>query len=111
VLEEHFLVRWIGETKKKIKKLILVSPGKVGKERKTLSNLYGDKTYKNIGKHVDEEIIVYTSNNDIPSHIEGANEYRQELPAKVINLKNHGHFTLGEMGTQEFPELLEEVIK
>ena len=107
-----FLVRWLWETKKKIKKLILVSPGKAGKEsRKTLSNLYGSDTYKHIGNYVKEEIIVFTSNNNIPSHIKSADEYAKELPAKVINLKNHGHFTLGDMGTEEFPELLEEVLK
>jgi len=107
-----FLVRWLGETKKKIKKLILVSPGKAGKEsRKTLSNLYGSNTYRNIGDYVKEGILVFTSNNDMPSHIESADEYAKELPAKVIILKNHGHFTLGDMGTEEFPELLEEVLK
>ena len=107
-----FLVRWIGETKTKVRKLILVSPGKAGREsRGTLSNLYGNNTYRDIGDCVKEEIVVFTSNNDIPTHIKSANEYSKELPAKVINLKNHGHFTLEDMGTEEFPELSEEVLK
>jgi len=107
-----FLVRWIGETERKVKKLILVSPGKAGKERrKTLSNLYGSNTYRNIGDYVKEGIVVFTSNNDISIHIENAKRYEKELPAKIIYLKNHGHFTLGDMKTEEFPELLEEVLK
>jgi len=106
-----FLVRWLGEKKKKIKKLILVSPGKSGREsRKTLSNLYGSNTYEHIGDYVKKNIVVFTSNNDIPAHIESAKEYGIELPAKIIYLKDHGHFTFGSMGTEKFPELLEEIL-
>jgi len=106
-----FLVRWIGETKKKVKKLILVSPGKVGKGRsKSTANLYGNKVVKNIDKYVKDEIILFTSNNDIAQHIKGAYEYEKELPTKVIFLKDKGHFTEGDMGTEEFPELITEII-
>ena len=107
-----FLVRWIEETKTKVRKLILVSPGKAGREsRGTLSNLYGSNTYRNIGDYVKDQIIVFTAKDDMDYHIKNAYEYEKELPAKVITLKNHGHFTLGDMGTDEFPELLEEVLK
>ncbi|MFW6233285.1 MAG: RBBP9/YdeN family alpha/beta hydrolase [Nanoarchaeota archaeon] len=107
-----FLVRWLGETKTKVKKLILVSPGKSKKQRRnTLDDLYGNKTYKNIQKYVKYPIILYTSNNDIPQHIKGAREYKKELPARIINLKNKGHFTEKDMGTKEFPELLQEILK
>jgi predicted alpha/beta hydrolase family esterase len=107
-----FLVRWLGETKKKIRKLILISPGKAGKARNFgRSNLYGKTKILNIGKYVREGIVVFTSNDDIPSHIVSASEYEKELPAKVISLENHGHFTLEDMGTKKFPELLEEISK
>ena len=105
-----FLVRWLSETGKKIKKLILVSPGKSGKERrKSLTELYGDKTIKDVGVFVENDIMIFTSNDDIKSHIRGAYEYKDELPAKVIELKDHGHYTLGDMGTEEFPELLKAI--
>ncbi len=29
----------------------------------------------------------------------------------VYSTKNHGHYTLKDMGTEEFPELLEEILK
>ncbi len=106
-----FLVRWIHETKTKIKKLILVSPGKAGKARDEFkSNLYGNKVMKSLDKYIKEKIIIFTSNNDIPGHIEGAYEYEKELPAQIIFLKDHGHFCEKDMGTNEFPELLNEVI-
>jgi len=107
-----FLVRWLDETKKRVKKLILVSPEKSGKARNPArARLYGEKTIKNISNLVSEGILIFTSNNDLPSHIVAAKEYEKELPAKVIFLKNHGHFTLGDMGTEEFPELIDAVIK
>jgi len=107
-----FLVRWLSETKTKIKKLILVSPGKSGKQsREILVDLYGNKTIKNIGKYIKNQIVIFTSDNDILKHIEGAEEYKKELPAKIVNLKNHGHFTIQDIGTEEFPELLNEILK
>ena len=106
-----FLVRWLGETKRKIKKLILVSPGKAGDTiRKFTADLYGDKTYKNIKDYVKREIIVFTSDDDIKPHINNAYEYEKELPAKVIFLRGFGHFTLDDMGTEEFSELLKEIL-
>jgi len=107
-----FLIRWLSETKRKIKKLILVSPGKVKNETlKSLVGFYGDETCSHLDKYSSGEIVLFTSDNDIPQHIKNAHEYEKELPARVIILKNHGHFTLGDMGTEEFPELLEEVLK
>jgi len=105
-----FLVRWLDETKRKVKKLILVSPGKSGKARNPArAGLYGEKTIKNISQFASEGIVIFTSDNDIPTHITGAKEYEKELPAKVIFLRDHGHFTKGDMGTEEFPELLNEI--
>ncbi len=106
-----FLVRWIDDQKIKVRKLLLVSPGKVGKARNEIrSALYGKKIIKNLGKYVQEEIVLFTSNNDIPEHIMAAREYEMELPAKVLFLKDHGHFCEQDMGTREFPELLKEII-
>jgi predicted alpha/beta hydrolase family esterase len=106
-----FLVRWLDETKRKIKKLVLVSPGKTGKARTSgRARFYGEKTIKDIGKYVNDKIILFTSNDDIPSHIKGAHEYEKELPAKVIFLENQGHFTLEDMRTEEFQELLHAIL-
>ncbi|HHD92484.1 MAG TPA: hypothetical protein ENL06_02580, partial [Candidatus Portnoybacteria bacterium] len=37
--------------------------------------------------------------------------WKEKLNAKVIELKNHGHYTEGGMGTTEFPELLKEILE
>ncbi len=108
-----FLVRYLDENKKKIYKLILVSPGKAGKEsRETLSDLYGKKSHEQIKKYVKEQIIIFTSEEDHSYHIESAYDYGKEFNAKVIKLgKGFGHFTTSGMKTEKFPELLEEVLK
>ena len=108
-----FLVRWLGETKKRIEKLVLVSPGKSGREtRKALSNLYGNRVYRDIGRYVKEQIVIFTADDDMEYHIRNAYEYEKELPAKVIHFREgYGHFTLEDMGTEKFPELLKEVLR
>ena len=35
--------------------------------------------------------------------------YHEALGGKVIELKGRGHYTQGDMGTEEFPELLKEI--
>ncbi len=36
--------------------------------------------------------------------------YNKDLDGKVIELKGHGHYTLSDMKTENFPELIEEVL-
>ncbi|MGC9309911.1 MAG: class I tRNA ligase family protein, partial [Candidatus Nanoarchaeia archaeon] len=107
-----FLVKWLNETGKKIKKLILVSPGKEGNEsNEVLSDFYKIKSKKDITKNI-EEISIFTADDDIDYHIPNAYKYKEELNGKLIHLgEGYGHFCEKQMGTKEFPELLNEVIE
>ena len=106
-----FLVRWLGETKKKVKKLILVAPWKIPfRENRIDINFYGFKIDGAIKGRINE-IITFTSNDEEDDGKRSVKIYNKSLGGKVIELKNHGHFTEGDMGTIEFPELLEEVLK
>ncbi len=107
-----FLVRWLAETGKKIKKLILVSPGKAGHESNhLLNNFYASKADLNIKNNFDK-LIIFTADDDISYHIPNAYEYQKELGGKLIHLgKGYGHFCKGYMGTEEFPELLNEIVQ
>ncbi|MEK6927132.1 MAG: class I tRNA ligase family protein [Nanoarchaeota archaeon] len=107
-----FIVRWLYETKKKIRKLILVSPGKSGHEgRATLTDFYGKGDYSDIKKNI-EKIVIFTSEDDINYHIPIAYEYKEELAGKLIHLgKGYGHFCEKEMGKKEFPELFNEIFE
>jgi len=106
-----FLVRWLGETKKKIKKLILVAPAITNKRKDDWESqeFYDFKINKNLLKNIGH-IILFKSDDDDASILESCKIYENNLNPKVIELKNHGHFTLGDMGTEEFPELLNEIL-
>jgi len=107
-----FLPRWLGESKKKIKKLILVAPGKnIGtypnaEHNKELYDFEIDPLIKDLA----EEIIIFTSPEEPPHRQKNVLLYKGLLDAKVVSLPGKGHFTFDEMKTDEFPELLDIIL-
>lgn len=104
-----FLVRWLGETKKRVKKLILVAPWKIpegdaGRQKFYIFDI--DETIKDRIK----QIIMFTSDTEEDDGKKSLKIYHDILGGKIIDLKNHGHYTMGDMGTIVFPELLDEVL-
>lgn len=58
------------------------------------------------------ECIIFNSDNDEASVQESTQYLKEKLPQIVVrDFHNYGHFTLGSMKTDAFPELLEIVIK
>ncbi|MEJ2267493.1 MAG: alpha/beta hydrolase [Nanoarchaeota archaeon] len=111
-----FLVRWLGETRKKINRLILVAPWKIADKEKhkelfEIKEKFYHYPIDNFVKNNVGEIIYFTSNDEDEDGKKSVKIFNDALGGKIIELKNHGHFTLGDMGTEEFPELLEEVLK
>jgi predicted alpha/beta hydrolase family esterase len=106
-----FLVRWLGDTKQEIDKLILVAPWKISDGSDSFrKEFYGysvDETIKNRVK----EIIMFTSNDEEEDGKKSLEIFHDALGGKVIDLPNKGHYTMDDMGTEEFPELLESMIK
>lgn len=105
-----FLVRWLGETKRKVLKLILVAPWKIpdGEDnfRKKFYEFPIDKTIKDRVK----EIVMFTSDTEEEGGKKSINIFHGGLGGKIVELKGKGHYTMGDMGTAEFPELLKIVI-
>jgi len=107
-----FLVRWLGETKRKIDKLILVAPWKINEEdevkmaRKDFYLFSIDKTIKD---RVND-IVMFTADDEEEDGKKGLKMYHEALGGKIISLKGHGHYTMGDMGTIEFPELIEVIV-
>ena len=106
-----FLVRWLGETKQKISKLILVAPWKIPDEDDEFRMKFYiydiDKTIKSRVK----EIIMFTADDEEDDGKESLKIFHKSLGGKIIELKGHGHYTFGDLGTEEFPELLKEISK
>jgi len=105
-----FLVRWLGETKKNIFKLILVAPWKIEKSadkfKKAFYKFPIDETIKDRIK----EIIMFTSDDEAEDGKKGLKMFHKALGGKIINLPRHGHYCLKDMSTEKFPELLDVVL-
>lgn len=105
-----FLVRWLGESKQKIFKLILVAPWKIpdksDKPRKAFYEYPIDETIKLRVK----EVIMFTANDEEDDGKESLRIFHEALGGKVIELRGRGHYTMGDMGTEKFPEVLMEII-
>jgi len=98
-----FLTRWLGDTKRKVMALVLVAPWKIGKH--DLYNFTIDPTIKNRIK----TILFFTSDTEVADGKKSLEMYHSVLGGKIITLPNHGHYTMEDMRTDEFPELMEEI--
>lgn len=106
-----FLVRWLGESKKKVLKLILVAPWKVpDKEDKFRKGFYDYPIDETIKSRVGE-ITMFTANDEEEDDKKSLKIFHEALAGKIVELKGRGHYTVGDMGTTEFPELLEEILR
>lgn len=104
-----FLIRWLGDTKQKVEKLILVAPWKIAdKDDEARKRYYETQIDESIKERV-KEIIIFTADDEEEDGKKSVKIIHDVLGGKIIELKGRGHFTLGDMGTEEFPELLEEV--
>jgi len=105
-----FLVRWLGETKRKIFKLILVAPWKIedsaSDSKKAFYNFPIDETLKSRV----QKIVMFTSNDEAEDGKKGLKMFHNALGGEIINLENHGHYCLKNMGTEKFPELLKVIL-
>jgi predicted alpha/beta hydrolase family esterase len=105
-----FLVRWLGQTKQKIRKLILVAPWKIpDRGHEQLNALMDFEIDKTITKRV-KEIAMFTADDERQGGKESLQLYHKALDGKIIELKGRGHYVMEDMGTDEFPELLKEII-
>jgi len=105
-----FLVRWLLETGLKVKKLILVAPAMVPEGTDDARRDLYDFELPEDGNKIADEIIIFSS-NDLPHHLKSLELYKKALKPKVVKLENKVHFLYFQMGTEKFPELLDEVLK
>jgi len=106
-----FLVRWLGDTRQKIRKLIFVAPWKIPDKNNKLKKLFYEYPIDKSIKDRVKEIVMFTSSNEELDGKKSLAIFHEALGGKIIELKGRGHFTKNDMGTQEFPELSNEVVE
>lgn len=105
-----FLVRWLGDSKQNIGKLILVAPWKIARKgNKEKEAFYDYPIDRTISSRVSK-IVMFTADDEAEEGKQSLKIFHDVLGGKVIELKGRGHYTQSEMETEEFPELLEEVL-
>jgi len=106
-----FLVRWLGETKKKISKLILVAPWKINDLGNEAREAFYDYQIDESIKSRVGEITMFTSDDEENDGKESLKIFHEALGGKISGLKKHGHYIISHMGTEEFPELLDVILE
>lgn len=105
-----FLVRWLGETNRKINKLVLVAPWKINNKNDKWRRFFYDYPINRTIKERIKEIVMFTADNEEMDGKISLDIFHQALDGKIIELKGMGHYCLEDMKTEVFPELLKEVI-
>ncbi len=106
-----FILRWLSENKKKVKKVILVAPYILDSPQFSgLKDMVSFEFDSSLNSLYDK-LVIFSSEDDYPFILDSVAEINKKLNVKHFLFKHKGHFTQGDIGTDEFPELLEEVLK
>jgi len=105
-----FLTRWLGDTKQKVAKLILVAPWCIADKDDPYRKAFYEHPIDESIKDRVGEIIMFTADDEDEDGKQSAKIFHEKLGGELIELKGHGHYTMGDMGTTEFPELLDKIL-
>ncbi len=106
-----FLVRWLTENKKNIYKLILVAPWKIHRGANEFKKAFYEFPIDATIKDRTKEIIMFTADDEAEDGKLGLRMFHNALGGEIIDLQGHGHYCMKNMGTEEFPELIESILK
>ncbi len=105
-----FLARWLGETKKSARALMLVAPWKIPDASVPPEFVQAKKDFYSYP--IDPEIknrvatiVMFTADDEDDDGKKSLELYHQILGGRVISLAGRGHYIHEDMGTDEFPEL------
>ena len=104
-------MRYLSEHPKlKVGKVILVAPW-LDVEKKRAPDFFNFKIDKNLVSRT-KGLIIFCSDNDMETIKLSVEKIKNEIRGvKYKEFHNYGHFTILEMKTTKFPELLEECLK
>lgn len=105
-----FLVRWLGENNVQVDKVALVAPW-IDPNRKSAPKMFDGLQIKDITSQTNA-IQLFISSDDDKEELDTAQQLKQKISGLVVReFKDRGHFTFGDMKTDEFPELLDFLLE
>ncbi|MBU1754836.1 NUDIX domain-containing protein [Patescibacteria group bacterium] len=105
-----FLLRWLGQSKQKVTKLILVGPWAIADKDNDARRVFYEHPIDPSIKERVGEIIYFTSDNEYPDGQKSLKIIHDVIGGEIIDLPGRGHYIMRDMGTIEFPELVEQVV-
>jgi predicted alpha/beta hydrolase family esterase len=105
-----FLVRRLWESRKHVSQLILVAPWKIPDGDDVTKKLFYEYPIDEGIKNRVDHITIFSADNEEDEGKESAQIFYKALSGNYIELVGKWHYTLEEMWTEEFPEIV-EVIK
>jgi predicted alpha/beta hydrolase family esterase len=107
----YAILRYLGESGKEVKKVILVAPGAPGFRSKGgqfphVDEFYSYEITSKLQDQIKQQVVIFVSNDD-EFILQSVEFYKNTLDARVIEIKDMGHFSFL---IPQFPELLEEIM-
>lgn len=102
-----FLIRWLSENKVKVEAVALVAPFLNPNNTIEMGKFFDFTIDKELSNRIGRTCVFY-STDDNDYILKTVEIIKTELAdIEVFEFDNKGHFTFGDMKTEEFPELLE----
>jgi len=107
-----FLVRWLSENKElQVGKVVLVAPWLDPNKTIGSENLFFDFVMDENLTSRTKGVTIFNSDNDMQAvHISVKKIIGNIQNIKLVEFEGKGHFCLSDLGGEEFPELLAEVL-
>jgi Predicted esterase of the alpha/beta hydrolase fold len=109
-----FIVRYLSENNIKIGRVILVAPWlgiSFDDSEPFDENFFKFDIDSNLAERTESIILMKSANDDLPVQ-SSVKILEEEIDSmKIVEFANKGHFTFRDLGSEEFPELLEEVLR
>ena len=105
-----FIIRWLSENKDiKVNKVILVAPW-LDPNNKKEKSFFDFEFDSDLVSRTNKFLIFNSTNDDEEMHVSLKLIKDKIKNVKVRNFENYGHFCYSHLGTDAFPELLEEIL-
>lgn len=109
-----FLIRWLSENPdRKVGKVVLVAPWLgLGFDHAPFDKAFFDFELVRTIAEQTKGLHVFSSANDFPDVVQSVDIIRKKIDDIIYHdFADKAHFTKTDLGTEEFPELLEELLQ